>query len=223
FDLPDYGAPQPIDFVTGTVLTCAIVLIGMVALYAFPLVYRALHALRHPVVITTVGGLLLGILGFLGGPITMFKGLTQMGELLKDPGQYDAGQLAMIAGIKVVALLIAASALFRGGRIFPATFIGVALGLLGNALFPSIPIGLAVACGVIGILVVVSRDGWLALFVAVAVAGDITLLPMLCVIILPAWLIVAAAPEFRILPAAADTPEPAKKPKPRSAGDAPTS
>ena len=68
----------------------------------------------------TVGGLILGILGFIGGPITMFKGLTQMGELLKDPGQYDAGQLAVIAGIKIVALLVAASALFRGGRVFPA-------------------------------------------------------------------------------------------------------
>ena len=106
----------------------------------------------------------------------------------------------MIAGIKCVALLVAACALFRGGRIFPATFIGAALGLLGNALFPSIPLGLAVACGIIGILVVVARDGWLALFVAAAVAGDLTLLPMLCIIILPAWLLVSAVPEFRIQP-----------------------
>ena len=130
----------------------------------------------------------------------MFKGLTQMGELLKDPSDYDAGQLAVIAGIKILALLVAASALFRGGRIFPATFIGVALGLLGNALFPSIPLGLAVACGIIGIVIVVARDGWLALFIAAAVAGDLSLLPMLCVIILPAWLLVSAVPEFRIVP-----------------------
>ena len=93
FDLPDYGAPQAIDFVTGTLLTCAIVLIGLVMLYAFPFAYRAMHALRHPILIATVGGLLLGILGFIGGPITMFKGLAQMGELLQDPGAYDAGQL----------------------------------------------------------------------------------------------------------------------------------
>ncbi|MGC5223926.1 ion channel protein [Micromonospora sp. DT81.3] len=229
FDLPDYGAPQAIDFVTGSLLTCAIVLVGLVMLYAFPLAYRAMHALRHPILITTFGGLILGILGFLGGPITMFKGLTQMGELLKDPGAYDAGQLAVIAGIKILALLIAASALFRGGRIFPATFVGVALGLLGNALFPSIPIGLAVACGVIGILVVVTRDGWLALFIAAAVAGDITLLPILCVIILPAWLLVTAAPEFRIVPpadpATADAPRaaPATKQSKRARGGAPTS
>jgi len=200
FDLPAYGAPQAIDFVSGTVLACAAVLIGLAMLYAFPWVYRALHALRYPIVIATVGGLLLGILGLIGGPITMFKGLTQMGELLEDPGQYDAGQLAMIAGIKIIALLVAASALFRGGRIFPATFIGVALGLLGNTLVPSIPIGLAVACGVIGIILVIARDGWLALFLAAAIAGDLSLLPMLCVIVLPAWLLVSAVPEFRIQP-----------------------
>jgi H+/Cl- antiporter ClcA len=161
-----------------------------------------------------VGGLLLGILGFIGGPITMFKGLTQMGELLDDPGQYDAGQLALIAGIKILALLVAACAMFRGGRIFPATFIGVALGLLGNALFPSIPITLAVACGIIGIIVVVARDGWLALFLAAAVAGDFSLLPLLCVIILPAWLLVSAVPEFRIVPPASAAGPPVEKPRP---------
>ena len=200
FDLPPYGAPNAIDFVTGSLLACACVLVGLVMLYALPLLYRALHALRYPIIVATVGGLLLGILGFIGGPITMFKGLTQMGELLQDPGKYDPGQLALIAGIKCLALLVAACAMFRGGRIFPATFIGVALGLLGNALVPSIPLGLAVACGVIGIVLVVARDGWLALFLGAAIAGDLTLLPMLCVIILPAWLMVSAVPEFRIEP-----------------------
>ena len=33
FDLPAYGAPQAIDFVTGSLLTCAIVLIGLAMLY----------------------------------------------------------------------------------------------------------------------------------------------------------------------------------------------
>ena len=137
FDMPAYGPPQAIDLLTGTLVACGVVVVGLAALAVFPFVYRALHALRHPIIITTVGGLILGILGFIGGPITMFKGLTQMGELLQDPTQYDAGQLAVIAGIKIVALLVAASALFRGGRMFPATFIGVALGLMVSALFPA--------------------------------------------------------------------------------------
>jgi H+/Cl- antiporter ClcA len=200
FNMPAYPGPQPIDFLTGTLTACAVVVVGLAALAAFPLVYRGLHALRYPILITTLGGLILGALGFLGGPITMFKGLTQIGELLQEPGQYDAGQLLVIAGIKILALLVAASALFRGGRIFPATFIGVALGLAAHALVPSIPLALAGACGVLGMVLVVGRDGWLALLVAVAIGGDITLLPVLCVIVLPAWLMVSQVPEFRIAP-----------------------
>ena len=200
FDMPAYGPPQAIDLLTGTLVACGVVVVGLAALAVFPFVYRALHALRHPIIITTVGGLVLGILGFIGGPITMFKGLTQMGELLKDPTQYDAGQLAVIAGIKIVALLVAASALFRGGRIFPATFIGVALGLMVSALFPALPVSLVVACAAMGIVLVVARDGWLALFIAVAIPGDIALLPVLCIVVLPAWLMVSHAPEFRIIP-----------------------
>ncbi|MET0887047.1 MAG: hypothetical protein ABWX92_11420, partial [Mycetocola sp.] len=63
-----------------------------------------------------------------------------------------------------------------------------------------IPLALAVACGVLGMVLVVGRDGWLALFVAVAIGGDITLLPALCVIVLPVWLMVSQVPEFRIAP-----------------------
>lgn len=202
FDMPAYGPPQAFDILIGAAVACAVTLVGLIALYLFPLVYRTFHALRQPIIITTVGGLVLGILGFIGGPITMFKGLNQMGELLKDPSQYDAGQLAVIAGIKIVALLVAASALFRGGRVFPAAFIGVALGLLVSALFPSLNMSLVVACAVLGIVLVVARDGWLALFVAVAIPGDIELLPVLCIVVLPAWLLVSQVPEFRILPTA---------------------
>ena len=115
---------------------------------------------------------------------------------------YDAGQLAALAGIKIVALLIAASSLFRGGRVFPSVFIGVALGLLGAALIPGMPVALAVAAAVVGVILVVTRDGWMAIFIAVAVAGDVAVLPVLCAIILPAWLLVTGAPEFRIAPPA---------------------
>ena len=187
--------------------------ISLAALVAFPIVWRALHALRHPILIPLVGGFRLVILGIIGGPITMFKGLQQIGELLQDPDQYDGTQLAVIAGIKILALLVSAGALFRGGRIFPATFIGVALGMLGHVLIPGIPLGLAVACGILGVVLVVGRDGWLAIFLGVAIPTDITLLPMLCLIVLPAWLLVSRVPEFRIVPPApAVGPEPAPAP-----------
>jgi chloride channel protein, CIC family len=102
---------------------------------------------------------------------------------------------------------VAASSGFRGGRIFPSIFIGVALGLLAHALVPSIPMALAVACGTLGYLVAVTRSGWLSLFMGVAVTGDINLLPLLCLVVLPVWLLATGRPEMQ-LPAAA--PEPAR-------------
>jgi H+/Cl- antiporter ClcA len=209
FDIPSAGTPDPLEIGLGIVVVVAATVVALAALAAFPVIYRMLHALRSPIVIPVVGGFVLGILGLIGGEITMFKGLDQMGELITNVDDYDPAQLAAIAGIKIVALLVAASALFRGGRVFPATFIGAALGLLAYALIPGLPMGLALACGVLGIVLVVTRDGWIALFIAVAVAGgDISLLPALCLAVLPAWLLVTGAPEFRIEPPPAPVSEP---------------
>ncbi|UIP59956.1 ion channel protein [Agromyces marinus] len=198
FTLPT-APTTPLLLLAGIVIAVAGVAIGLIGAFAFPFVHRAFHSLRQPLLIATAGGLVLGLLGLIGGPITLFKGLDQMGELFEDPDAYDPGQLVVIVLIKLVALVVAASAAFRGGRIFPAAFAGAALGLLAHALIPSLPIALCVASALIGILLVMAKDGWLALFVAAAVAGDLALLPWLCVIILPAWLLVSRAPEFRIV------------------------
>jgi H+/Cl- antiporter ClcA len=199
--LAPYGTPQAFDLLLGAIVACAAAAFGLVGIYLFPLVHRAFHALRHPMIYITLGGVVLGLLGMIGGPITLFKGLEQSGELLADPDAYPPGQLAVILLVKMGALVVAASAGFRGGRIFPAVFLGVAAGMLGGALLPGLPLSLAVACGVLGIVLAIARDGWVALFVAVAMVGDITVLPMLCIIVLPAWLVVTRAREMLITPA----------------------
>ncbi|MET0735654.1 MAG: chloride channel protein, partial [Microbacterium sp.] len=107
-------------------------------------------------------------------------------------------QLALFTVVKIVALLVAASAGFRGGRIFPAVFVGVALGLFFQSIIPDMPIGLAIACGAMGIVLLATKDGWMALFIGVALTGDMTLLPMLCIIVLPTWLLVTKAPALAV-------------------------
>ena len=44
---------------------------------------------------------------------------------------------------------------------------------------------MAVATAVLGVILVVTRDGWMAIFIAVAVAGDVAVLPVLCAICCP--------------------------------------
>ncbi|MFD0570265.1 hypothetical protein ACFQ0T_14870 [Kitasatospora gansuensis] len=54
------------------------------------------------------------------------------------------------------------------------------------------------SCAVLGVLLAVTRQGWLSLFTAAVIVPDLTLLPLLCVAALPAWLIVTGRPEMLI-------------------------
>ncbi|HEY4269016.1 MAG TPA: ion channel protein [Galbitalea sp.] len=191
-----YDHVEPIDLVSSIVIAAVATGIGILAAWVFPSVHRSFRLLRNPAIYVTAGGILLGVLGVIGGPITLFKGLAQMGELVVNRHDYDPGQLALIIVIKVIALVIAAAAGFRGGRIFPSVFIGAAIGILANAIVPGIPLPLAVASGILGVVLAVSRDGWVALFIAVVVTGSLTALPLLCVTILPIWLMVSRAPKM---------------------------
>ena len=100
---------------------------------AFPAAAWIVPPTERPLLYTTLGGLVLGLLGaLLGGPLTLFKGSTQMVELVGRAGEFTGWQLAYIAAVKLAALLVAGTAGFRGGRIFPAVFIGVAVGLMAR-------------------------------------------------------------------------------------------
>jgi len=207
FTVSPMGEVEPVFVLTGLVIAAGSALAGILAAWLLPIVHRAFHSLKHPLLYTTLGGLVLGVLGMIGGPMTLFKGLEQTGELIEHPERYAPAQLALFAGIKIVALVVAAAAGFRGGRIFPAVFIGVALGLLGYALIPGVPMSLAIACGALGIVLAATKDGWIAIFVAVALVGDPLVLPLLCVIVLPVWLIVTKAPELVVHPRGRSGPE----------------
>ena len=98
------------------IIAIGAVLIGLVVL-ALSRCSTLVRRLRHPVVMLTIGGLVLGVLGAIGGQITLFKGLEQMRELVLQDD--SAGQLVVIVVVKCLALLVAATCGFRGGRIFP--------------------------------------------------------------------------------------------------------
>ncbi|MEU9947634.1 ion channel protein [Streptomyces poriferorum] len=196
--LPDYTGAHWGDLLSAVVIASAGAVLGLAAVYAFPYVHRAFRALRHPVLAMTAGGLLLGLLGALGGHLTLFKGLDEVKVLAADPDGWSAGGFGGMAVVKTAALLVAAACGFRGGRIFPAVFCGVALGLCAHALVDGVPVALAVTCGVLGILLAITRQGWLSLFTAAVLASDMALLPLLCVATLPAWLLVTGRPLMQL-------------------------
>ncbi len=197
-DLPAYPGPALGDVVSAAAVALATAVFCLLAILVFPLVHGLFHRLRSPVVALGAGGLVLGLLGLAGGPLTLFKGLGEMKELAQRADTYTWYGLALIGIVKLGALVVAAGAGFRGGRIFPAVFIGVAFGLAAAAAVPAVPATVAVSAGVLGSVLAVSRDGWLALFMGVTTVGDVRLLPVLCIAVAPLWLAVRSMRPLRI-------------------------
>ncbi|WP_449480187.1 ion channel protein [Streptomyces avidinii] len=197
-NLPPLDSPSWPDLLAALVVASAGAVLAMVAVYAFPYVHRIYHLLPHPVLAITLGGVVLGLLGVLGGRLTLFKGLEEVGELTADPTAHSAGALVLMAVVKLAAILVACGSGFRGGRIFPSLFAGVALGLAVHSLVPEVQPAVAVTCAVLGVLLAVTRQGWVSLFTAAILAPDPGLLPLLCVALLPAWLLVTGRPQMQL-------------------------
>lgn len=195
FSLPALQYPEMrlVDIFSGAVVAAIAIALGMVAVWCLPRMHRLMHQLKHPVLILGFGGFLLGVLGLIGGEVTLFKGLDEMRQL-STAQHYSVATLLMFAVLKLAALVIASACGFRGGRIFPVVFVGVALGMMLHQHVEAVPAAITLSCAILGLVLVVTRDGWLSLFMAMAVVPDIKLLPLLCIVMLPAWLLLAGKP-----------------------------
>jgi len=131
FSLPiaHYSQMQLADIFSGAIVAAIAIALGMVAVWCLPRLHRLMHRLKHPVLILGMGGLIMGILGAVGGNITLFKGLDEMQQMAFSQ-VFTVSDYLLFALIKLAALVVAAACGFRGGRIFPAVFVGVALGLM---------------------------------------------------------------------------------------------
>ncbi|EPT4465074.1 ion channel protein [Klebsiella aerogenes] len=191
--IPHYPHLRIVDIISGAIVTLIAIAVGMVAVWCLPRLHALIHRLKNPVLMLGIGGFLLGILGVIGGHITLFKGLDEMQQLASSQ-TLGAGDFLLIAVVKLAALVLAAACGFRGGRIFPAVFVGVSLGLMLHAHVEAVPAAITISCAILGLVLVVTRDGWLSLFMAAVVVPDTTLLPLLCIVMLPAWLLLAGKP-----------------------------
>ncbi|WP_053656400.1 ion channel protein [Streptomyces sp. MMG1121] len=198
--LPAMGRPHAKDLLAALVIASAAALLGMCAVYAFPYVHAGFRRLRHPMLMLPAGGVVLGALAALGGHLTLFKGLSEVGELARAPEGWSAGQFAVMTVVKLTALLVSASCGFRGGRIFPAVFVGTSLGLCAHALVPAVHPSLGVATGVLGMLLAITRQGWVSLFTAAVLVASPAILTLLCIASLPAWLLVTGRPQMQLRP-----------------------
>lgn len=195
FSLPvaHYTQLQLVDILSGAIVAAIAIAGGMIAVWCLPRLHSLLHQVKNPVIVLGIGGFILGILGVIGGPMSLFKGLDEM-QMMAQSQTLGTSDFFLLAVIKLAALVVAAASGFRGGRIFPAVFVGAALGLMLHAHVPAVPAAITVSCAILGMVLVVTRDGWLSLFMAAVVVPDTTLLPLLCIVMLPAWLLLAGKP-----------------------------
>ena len=199
FSLPiaHYGQMEMTDILSGAIVAAIAIAAGMVAVWCLPRLHAMMHQMKNPVLVLGIGGFILGILGVIGGPVSLFKGLDEMQQMVMNQA-FSTSDYFLLAVIKLAALVIAAASGFRGGRIFPAVFVGVALGLMLHEHVPAVPAAITVSCAILGIVLVVTRDGWLSLFMAAVVVPNTTLLPLLCIVMLPAWLLLAGKPMMMV-------------------------
>ncbi|MEU9243134.1 ion channel protein [Streptomyces sp. NPDC048385] len=196
--LPALGRTRWPDLLAALLIAPAAALLGMAAVRAFPYVHGVFRRLGHPMVALPVGGFVLGLLGALGGRLTLFKGLDQVAELAKDPDAWSAGQFAVMTAVKLAALTVAAACGFRGGRIFPSVFIGSAFGLCAHALVPAVQPSVGVVAGVLGMLLAITRQGWVSLFTAAVLVASPSVIVLLSIASLPAWLLVTGRPRMQL-------------------------
>ncbi|HDP9429136.1 TPA: ion channel protein [Escherichia coli] len=199
FSLPiaHYGQMEMTDILSGAIVAAIAIAAGMVTVWCLPRLHAMMHQMKNPVLVLGIGGFILGILGVIGGPVSLFKGLDEMQQMVANQA-FSTSDYFLLAVIKLAALVVAAASGFRGGRIFPAVFVGVALGLMLHEHVPAVPAAITVSCAILGIVLVVTRDGWLSLFMAAVVVPNTTLLPLLCIVMLPAWLLLAGKPMMMV-------------------------
>ena len=200
FSLPiaHYGQMEMTDILSGAIVAAIAIAAGMVAVWCLPRLHAMMNQMKNPVLVLGIGGFILGILGVIGGPVSLFKGLDEMQQMVANQA-FSTSDYFLLAVIKLAALVVAAASGFRGGRIFPAVFVGVALGLMLHEHVPAVPAAITVSCAILGIVLVVTRDGWLSLFMAAVVVPNTTLLPLLCIVMLPAWLLLAGKPMMMVI------------------------
>jgi len=145
YDLPEYEVDVA-SFLLAVPLGLLGALIAALLGLTMGIVHRLTMPLRRwPIGLAVAGGLILGLIAW-AFPLTLFSGTTQLAQALDEAAALGALALAALALAKIVAIAITFGSGFWGGPIFPMIFVGGVSGAAVHALFPGIPMGLAVVC-----------------------------------------------------------------------------
>jgi H+/Cl- antiporter ClcA len=144
-DLPEYTL-EIWHILVGVVLG----VLGALLILIYGLMRKGLNRLvvplnRMPIVRSTLGGFLLGLLA-MALPLTLFLGSGGLVVVTENAAELGVALLIVYVFAKMLATAGAQSTGFIGGPIFPMFFIGGTAGTVVHLLFPQIPIALSIGC-----------------------------------------------------------------------------
>jgi H+/Cl- antiporter ClcA len=160
------------------------VLIGVVAGAAGLLLDRLMHVMRAftrrldatSVVLTaTVGGLGLGLLYVVGGETVRFSGIPELVHAVNSTT--TPWRALLLAAVKLTATSWCLAVGFRGGKIFPAAYIGGMVGLTMHLFVHAIPVEVAWGVGLAAALATALGTPVLAVLVVASVESP-AMLPL---------------------------------------------
>ena len=148
--LPAYPSIEPDDLVAGTIVA---IIVAVLAALARELGERTDHLSRkRPTVVLFAAAVITALVAWAvvsGFDVTydqiLFSGQSGMATLV---AQTSAGAVLAIVIGKLVVYGIALGGGFRGGPVFPATFIGVGAGVLASLVFTNLSVSAMAAVGI---------------------------------------------------------------------------
>jgi H+/Cl- antiporter ClcA len=211
YAFPEYQ-PRLVDLLLAVPLGLLGALAGGLFIILFKLLRRIMHPLKtHLIVRGLIGGLGLGLAGALL-PLTLFSGEAETAVLIDRAAEIGVVMLIVLALVKLSITALCLSTGWKGGYIFPTMFAGTALGLAAHAIFPEIPVAVAVAATMGGAMVATMKAPiFSALFVMVLVQPETSPVIAIAVIVgtlATARLSMVSAPPKLAEAAAAPNPQP---------------
>lgn len=148
----------------------AAVFLGVIFKATMPIITAIVKPLKEkPFTLALVGGIISAIIAFCV-PLTMFSGQYTIPALLEKSAGFGIAVLFVIAAAKMFSTLLLLRSGFFGGPIFPMIFVGATLGIIITQIV-SIPLTLAVAASITGLLTVAMRQPLSAALLTIGILG----------------------------------------------------
>ena len=152
----------------------------------------------HVMLVTPMMGVVIAALAIVYAQTTghstadvLYSGQSQLGPLLSQSATYSFGALVLLLVCKSLAYTAALGS-FRGGPIFPAAFVGAAVGVTLSHL-PGLPVLAGASMGIAAMSVTVLRLPLTSVLLTVLVLGDngIRLTPVIIIATIVAYVLAA--------------------------------